>query len=237
VTYLNVDQLANQTQAYPSQATTSPYPQSGYAGYTGAAQSGYTTPRQSTYYGNSSGAYDDLAVGTSRYDDYEYGSYPVTSLAPASRRRRSSSVSYYNQNQYNSGPSRASYYPSVATHRSTVVKFRAKASFRSGISLAEAVSGVKLSGGDYLRWHEINADARGKIFLRVKWTGYPALTYEIPVDSFDNRVRLSSLARRVGRACIHFMQSNGIQLSWDRVKLYHLEEVSQGTWQPALTIR
>ncbi|KLO07480.1 hypothetical protein SCHPADRAFT_909425 [Schizopora paradoxa] len=222
-----------QSSAYTAQATTSPYPQSAYAGYTGGQ--GYSTPRQSSYYGNGAGAYDDLAVGTSRYDDYDYGSYPVTSLAPASRRRRSSSISYHNQ--YSSGPTRTSYYQGVSSYRSTIVKFRAKASFRSGITLAEAVSGVKLSGGDYLRWHEINADARGKIFLRVKWAGYTSLTYEIPVDAYDNRVRLSSLARRVGRACIHFMQANRIQLSWDRVKLYHLEEVSQGTWQPALTIR
>ena len=89
----------------------------------------------------------------------------MTSLAPASRRRRSSSVSFHNQ--YSGGPSRTSFYQSTP-YRTPVVKFRAKASFRSGITLAEAVNGVKLSGGDYLRWHEINADARGKIFLRVK---------------------------------------------------------------------
>lgn len=73
--------------------------------------------------------------------------------------------------------------------------------------------------------------------LSLQWNGYAALTYEIPVDGYEGRVRLSSLCRRVSRAIIHFMAANSIPISWDRVKLYHLEEVTPGTWQPALTVR
>ena len=77
------------------------------------------------------------------------------------------------------GPyTRSSYYDAYAPKRggntavvpgsAPTIKFRAKAAMRSGVSLAEAVGGVKLSGGDYVKWHEINADARGRIHLRIK---------------------------------------------------------------------
>lgn len=32
------------------------------------------------------------------------------------------------------------------------------------------------------------------------------MTYELPVDGYDGRVELQTLARRVARACVHFIQ-------------------------------
>lgn len=32
-------------------------------------------------------------------------------------------------------------------------------------------------------------------------------------------------------------QSNAISVSWDMVKVYSIEEVSYGTWQPQLTVK
>jgi len=176
-------------------------------------------------------AYDDLALDqTYSGADHEY-TYPTTTYGTP-RQRRSSSVS--NARQYSSGYSRSSYYePFVAR----TIKFKSRGSLAKGVSLMDAGNGVKLSGGDYVKWHEINADARGRIHLKVAWEGYSPMTYEIPVDGYDNRVRLSSLARRVARAIHHFIKVNNIQYSWDRVKLYELQEVSRGTWQPSLTVR
>lgn len=34
------------------------------------------------------------------------------------------------------------------------------------------------------------------------------MTYELPVDDYDGRVELQTLARRVARACVHFIQVN-----------------------------
>lgn len=88
------------------------------------------------------------------------------------------------------------------------------------------------------------------------------MTYEIPVDGYEGRVQLQTLARRIARACVHFLQvstpprrvfpveharkwpvwltvaclqANMIPISWDRVILYHLEETSIGVWQPVLS--
>ena len=32
------------------------------------------------------------------------------------------------------------------------------------------------------------------------------MTYEIPVDGYEGRVQLQTLARRIARACVHFIQ-------------------------------
>lgn len=32
------------------------------------------------------------------------------------------------------------------------------------------------------------------------------MTYEIPVDGYDGRVSLQTVARRIARACVHFLQ-------------------------------
>lgn len=39
-----------------------------------------------------------------------------------------------------------------------------------------------------------------------QWTGYPTLTYEVPIDGYDNRISLQTLMRRVARGCLHFVQ-------------------------------
>ncbi|KAF8913718.1 hypothetical protein CPB84DRAFT_1741656 [Gymnopilus junonius] len=118
------------------------------------------------------------------------------------------------------------------------LKFKRKGSFSSGIGLDEAQSrSIRLSGNDAYSFHDLHADSRGRIYLRVKWTGYSSLTYEIPLDGYDGRVDLQTLARRVSRACVHYLQANVIPILWDRVLLHHLEEVSYGVWQPMLSTR
>ena len=32
------------------------------------------------------------------------------------------------------------------------------------------------------------------------------MTYELPADTYDGRVELQTLARRIARACVHFIQ-------------------------------
>ena len=32
------------------------------------------------------------------------------------------------------------------------------------------------------------------------------MTYEIPLDGYDGRINLQTLARRVSRACVHYLQ-------------------------------
>ena len=39
-----------------------------------------------------------------------------------------------------------------------------------------------------------------------QWTGYPSLTYEVPIDGYDGRISLQTLMRRVARGCLHFVQ-------------------------------
>ena len=39
-----------------------------------------------------------------------------------------------------------------------------------------------------------------------QWTGYPTLTYEIPIDGHDGRIPLRTLMRRIARGCHHFVQ-------------------------------
>jgi len=37
----------------------------------------------------------------------------------------------------------------------------------------------------------------------MQWTGYPTLTYDIPLDGYGDRVNLQTLARRTARAVVH----------------------------------
>ncbi|THH08129.1 hypothetical protein EW145_g2911 [Phellinidium pouzarii] len=216
-----------------------------YAGYgdlhhAATPRSAYTTPRTNSHYG----AYDDLALNrrSSYYgNDADYATYPSTpyassAIAPSrSRMGRASSVSFHHQASV--GPVSTSYYGSY-DHRGKLpkIKFRSKYS-TSGMSLADAVNGERPMGGDSYKWHELHADRNGEILLKVAWTGYRTITYRVPVDWYDGRVRISSLARRVARACIHYLQSNAIPQSWERVKIYSIEEITYGTWQPQLTVK
>ncbi|KAI5124787.1 hypothetical protein M0805_005421 [Coniferiporia weirii] len=212
-----------------------------YAGYSdlhraATPHSSYATPRTSSYYG--SGAYDDLALNrhSSYYgNDIDYAPYAASAMTPSRSRRTSSSVSFHHQAGV---PFSASGYGGGYDYHGKLPKIKFQSKFsNSGMSLADAVNGERPMGGDSYKWHELHADRNGEIYLKVAWTGYRTITYRVPVDWYDGRVRLSSLARRVARACIHYLQSNAIPYPWDRVKMYSIEEITHGTWQPQLTVK
>ncbi|KAL0580905.1 hypothetical protein V5O48_001099 [Marasmius crinis-equi] len=117
------------------------------------------------------------------------------------------------------------------------IKFKRRGSLLAGVSLAEAQSHVRLSSNDSYTVHDLHADRHNSILLKVKWSGYNSLTYEIPLDSYDGHITLQTLARRVSRACVHYLQVNAVPVVWDRVDLHHLEEHSHGVWQPMLAVR
>ena len=85
-----------------------------------------------------------------------------------SRSRRSTSMSYTRSSYHDYYGPRHGGGGTVVPGSAPTIKFRAKGAVRPGVSVAEAVGGAKLSGGDYVKWHEINADARGRIHLRIK---------------------------------------------------------------------
>ncbi|KJA30134.1 hypothetical protein HYPSUDRAFT_60974 [Hypholoma sublateritium FD-334 SS-4] len=152
-----------------------------------------------------------------------HGGYSSSMVAPRSRRH--STVSFA------APPAIDPYRSPSAIH----LKFKRKGSFTSGIGLDEAQQRIRLSGHDSHTFHDLHADGRGRIYL--KWAGYSSLTYEIPLDGYDSRINLETLARRVSRACVHYLQANVIPIVWDRVVLHHLEEISYGVWQPMLSTR
>jgi len=116
------------------------------------------------------------------------------------------------------------------------IKFRLKGSNHHGISVAEALERVRLSQGNSYLMHDIAPDMYGKISLKVRWSGYRSNTYNMPLSAdYHGYVDLQSLARRTSRAIVHFMQSNGISLPWNRVVIHRLEEISPGIWIPVLT--
>ncbi|KAG6831870.1 hypothetical protein H0H92_006987 [Tricholoma furcatifolium] len=128
--------------------------------------------------------------------------------------------------------------PVLDTYRlpgSQKIKFKRRGSFTSGISLAEAQDHVRLSGNDSYRVYDFHADSRSRILLRIQWHGYSPMTYELPLENYDGHVSLQTVARRISRACVHYLQANIIPIVWDRVQLHHLEEVSYGIWQPMLS--
>ncbi|EIN10822.1 hypothetical protein PUNSTDRAFT_51396 [Punctularia strigosozonata HHB-11173 SS5] len=122
----------------------------------------------------------------------------------------------------------------VRSSKVKLVKFRAKASLRGGVTLRAAETNVPLANQTRYTFYDLKVDDRSKIKLRMMWTGYKTLTYDIPVDGHGGRVDLQTLLRRVARACRHYLEKNRIPLSWERVKIQHLEEVALGTWQPLL---
>jgi len=75
------------------------------------------------------------------------------------RRRRHSTVSF------------ATMPPAVDQYRlpsSTRIKFRRKGSFTAGIGLEEAQSHIRLSGNDAYSFHDLHADSRKRIYLKIK---------------------------------------------------------------------
>lgn len=185
------------------------------------------------------GAHDDMALNrhSSYYgNDLDYGTpytttYGAGAMTP-SRSRHTSSVSFQHQTyngQLNTSTSH--------DYRGSVPRIKFRSKYGTGMSLNEAMNGVRPANGDVYKWHEIHADRNGEIFLRVAWSGYRTITYRVPVDYYDGRVRLSSLIRRVGRACYHYLQANSIPYPLDQVKVQSIEEISYGTWQPQLTLK
>ncbi|KAI0080694.1 hypothetical protein K474DRAFT_156081 [Panus rudis PR-1116 ss-1] len=187
------------------------------------AQPGYYPPgpqRSMSHYGGGYPAtYDD-----DYYHDAGYATPYTPGHSTPMRRRTYSSASHRSRSRMDS----------FGRRYSTLIKFKRKGGFRSGITLGEAMSNVRLSGNDQYSYHDFRVD-RGRIYLKIKWTGYTSMTYEIPVDGYEGRVQLQTVARRIARACVHFLQANMIPISWDRVILYHLEELEPGVWQPVLS--
>lgn len=218
---------------YPDPHGFTEYPQPSYQIYGPPPQRAATIPMSHRLTGPS---YDDMDLQEGYYpDDRQLSSghlpmVPHSSMAMGRpRHRRHSTVSF------SSRP------PAIIdTYRrpsSIHIKFKRKGSFSAGINLGEAQDRVRLSGNDSYRMHDFHADSRNRIFLRVQWAGYASMTYEIPLDGYDGRVSLQTLARRVSRACVHYLQANIIPVVWDRVQLHHLEEISYGIWQPMLSAR
>ncbi|THH33631.1 hypothetical protein EUX98_g490 [Antrodiella citrinella] len=218
--YPAYDSYNNQV-GFPAYGRTMSYHPTEYGGfndgvvggaYSDPVRSAYSTGRQLSHYG---GGYDD--------DGY-YPDRPVTPGYATPRRRTYSSMSHRSR-------------PADGYHRysNTLIKFRRKGGFRSGITLGEAMANVRLSGNDSYTYNDLAVDHRGRMILKIRWTGYTSMTYEIPVDGYEGRVQLQTVARRIARAVVHFLQANMIPISWDRVLLYHLEEQSPGVWQPVLS--
>lgn len=153
------------------------------------------------------------------YPDVSSGHLPMVTHSSMSmgrpRHRRHSTVSF------------ASQHTTIDPYRrpsSSHIKFKRKGGFTAGISLGEAQDHVRLSGNDSYRMHDFHADGRNRILLKVRvssivvqraelflienrqWAGYASMTYEIPLDGYDGRVSLQTLARRVSRACVHYLQ-------------------------------
>ncbi|KAF9076572.1 hypothetical protein BDP27DRAFT_1210316, partial [Rhodocollybia butyracea] len=173
-------------------------------------------------------AYDDMSV---REPYYPVAGRPVSAMSLTRPRRHStvSAVSYVPR-----PPAMDTFRRASGVH----IKFKRRGGFMAGISLAEAQGYTRLSNNDYYSVHDLHVDRRNTIYLKIRWAGYNSLTYEIPIESsYDSRINLQTLARRVSRACVHYLQANRIPIPWDRVDLHHLEEISYGVWQPMLSSR
>ncbi|TFK56019.1 hypothetical protein OE88DRAFT_697072 [Heliocybe sulcata] len=197
-----------------------------YDSYAPQSYAGYATPR----YTSPASAYDDM--GLTSYN-YSYGT-PASTAYPLSRtpsrmtlRRNSTSSSYFPRMPMGDAFRRGG---------TKIVKFKRKGAFRAGVSLGECLQNVRLSGNDSYTFYDLNVDARQKIYMRVTWSGYSSMTYEIPMQGYGGHIDMQALARRVARACMHYLQSQHMPLSYDRVVLHQLEEVSVGVWQPTMTI-
>ena len=97
--------------------------------------------------------YDDRQLAMS----HSAMSHPGSMIAP--RRRRRSTVSF---------AARPSAIDPYRMPSGIHLKFRRKGSFASGIGLDEAQQRIRLSGNDAYSFHDIHADSRGRIYLRVK---------------------------------------------------------------------
>jgi len=121
--------------------------------------------------------------------------------------------------------------------RPSVLKFKHKGGYHSGVTLTEAMENVRISGDKLYSHRDLATDGRGNLYMKIIWSGYAPLTYEIPIDGHDGRVSLQTLMRRVSRACLHYIQSRAVLLHPDRILLHSIEEVTPGTWQPVMTVQ
>ncbi|KAJ8475472.1 hypothetical protein ONZ45_g7656 [Pleurotus djamor] len=169
-----------------------PYPYSDPGVYGGGGDSMMMgadyPPQQYPIYAPSGGhgvpmhAYDDGAYRDGYYDERAMSAAPMMhpSMSVSSRRsRRYSSVSYPRAQ-----PFEVQGYRPNSPH----IKFKRKGAFTAGINLAEAQSHQRLSNNDAYSFHDFHPDHRGRILLKIKWTGYNSMTYEIPLDKYDGRV-------------------------------------------------
>ena len=93
------------------------------------------------------------------YDDRSLSLGHSRSSMKYPRHRRHSTVSF------------AAMPPAVDPYRlpsSIHIKFRRKGSFTAGIGLEEAQSHIRLSGNDAYSFHDLHADSRRRIYLRIK---------------------------------------------------------------------
>ncbi|CAK5276073.1 unnamed protein product [Mycena citricolor] len=169
--------------------------------------------------------------GDSYYPEDDHRMIGYSTSRPPSRTRRHSNVSY------------SALPPAIAdggyhSPSSMNIKFKRKGALLAGVSLADAQSTrTRLSGNDSYTLQDLHANWSRRIHLRVRWSGYGPLTYEVPLDVYDGRVSMQALARRVARACVHYLQMNMVPVMYSRVELHHLEEVAYGVWQPMLSTR
>ncbi|KAH7888064.1 hypothetical protein F5I97DRAFT_1806184 [Phlebopus sp. FC_14] len=146
---------------------------------------------------------------------------------PVPRRRRSSSVSYH--------PSSSGYLDGFRRGGPSMIKFKRKGAFTSGVTIGEAQANVRLSGWDSYTLHDLNVDNRGKIYVNIRWPGYPPLNYEIPVDGYSGYVDLQSLVRRVGRAVTHYLQFRSLNLRPSNGTYTALATLALSSSDPALS--
>jgi len=181
----------------------------------------YGSPAGHPYVARTS--YDDIDIHDPYYLDRHspLSTYPpVVQPLALTRPRRSSSVSY----------SSSPYADPLRRGFGRVIKFKRKGAFRPGITIGEAQANVRLSGTDSYTLQDLGVDLRGKIYVNLRWPGYPPLNYEIPIDGYTGYVDIQSLARRVGRAVSHYLQANVIPIRWDHIEMQYLEELSIGMW-------
>lgn len=172
-----------------------------------------------------------LIIISAAYDDHPYYrahqqrlpsnySTPRPVVVSMPRQRRHSAVSFSSGGL--EGYHRAS---------SLRVKFKRKGAFMNGVSLGDAQShNIRLSGNESYHVRDMHPDRRDNIYLLIKvsamyatlpdlisdsifqWSGYQALQYEIPLESYSSRVDLQTLARRVARSCVHYFSVRTILL-------------------------
>jgi hypothetical protein len=87
------------------------------------------------------------------------GYAPVIPRKSRSRSRRHSSVSFSSHPSFTDGIQRIS---------GLRVKFKRKGALRTGITLGEAHSDIRLSSNDVYTFRDVHADHRGRISIRIR---------------------------------------------------------------------